>query len=95
MDYSSAYAIGAVVGSLVMGIALGLVPLITGITKKKVGLGIGGFFACLAGAFVLGIILGAPLCGLFMFLILRKPKNAQNDQNVQFPQNNNNDQQAM
>ncbi|MDC7293267.1 MULTISPECIES: hypothetical protein [unclassified Butyrivibrio] len=94
MDYSSAYAIGAVVGSLVMGIVLGLVPLITGIKKQKVGLGVGGFFACLVGAFVLGILLGAPLCGLFMFLILRKPKDAQNDQSVQFPQGSN-DQQAM
>ena len=94
MDYSSAYAIGAVVGSLVMGVVLGLVPLITGIKKQKVGLGVGGFFACLVGAFVLGILLGAPLCGLFMFLILRKPKDAQNDQSVQVPQGSN-DQQAM
>lgn len=89
--YASAYAIGAVVGAIVVGVCLGLVPLILGLKRQKKGLAIGGFFACLVGAFIAGILLGAPLCGLFTFLICKKPKDSGNQQN--FDQNNN--QQAM
>ncbi|MCR5641534.1 MAG: hypothetical protein K6G04_09310 [Lachnospiraceae bacterium] len=71
MDYTTAYSIGRIAGALVMGALLGLVPLISGIKKQKIGFAIGGFFACVVAGFLLGIILGLPVCALFTFLILR------------------------
>lgn len=71
------FVIAAFIGALAVGFLIGLVPLITGIVKKRIGLAIGGFFACLAGGAVLGILLALPLCILFMWLILRKrPEDA-------------------
>ena len=82
MDTSSAYMIGAIAGSIAVGVVVGLVPAITGAVKKKPALAVGGFFACLIAAFIMGIILAAPVCGVFMYFILRKPKNAANQQVV-------------
>ena len=98
MDYTTAFNIGRIVGALVMGVALGLVPLITGLKKDKKGLAIGGFFACLVGTFILGLILGAPLCAVFTFLINKKDGTEELPQNENFQQTveeNNDNQQAM
>ena len=77
MSYSEAFAFGAIVGSLLTGLAIGAVPLICGIIKRKIGLAIGGFFACVVSAFILGALLAIPVAGLFVFLIFKKPKAAQ------------------
>ena len=98
MDYTTAFNIGRIVGALVMGVALGLVPLITGLKKDKKGLAIGGFFACLVGTFILGLILGAPVCAVFTYLINKKSKEEAVPQSENFQQTvevNNDDQQAM
>ena len=54
--------IAALIGSLIVGGFLGLVPLICGLVKKRIGLAIGGFFACLGGGLLLGLILAVPMC---------------------------------
>ncbi|WP_042256488.1 hypothetical protein [Butyrivibrio proteoclasticus] len=89
MDYSSAYAIGAVFGSIMMGFILGAAPLIMGIKKKQVGLGVGGFVACIIASFILGLILGAPVCALFIFLIIHFDKKKNKDAQQSSDQNNN------
>ncbi len=74
-SYDMIDLIAALIGSLVVGGLLGLVPLICGLVKKKVGLALGGFFACLGGGLILGLILAVPLCVLFTVLIfVTKPK---------------------
>ncbi len=78
MSYSEAYTFGAIVGSLLTGLAIGAVPLICGIIKRKIGLAIGGFFACVVSALILGALLAIPVAGLFVFLIFKKPKATQN-----------------
>lgn len=67
--YDLAYLIGAILGSLFAGALVGLVPLICGLVKHRVGLAIGGFFACLVANFALGLILSIPACILFTVLI--------------------------
>ncbi len=63
---------GVLFGALLIGGLLGLAPLILGVLKHKLGLGIGGFIACVAGGFILGILLAAPVCALFIWLIVRQ-----------------------
>ena len=59
-SYDAAYLIGSIIGALLVGFVFGLVPLICGLIKKRVGLAIGGFAACLVGGFILGLILALP-----------------------------------
>ena len=70
------YAQGVIVGSIIGGAIVGAVPAICGAVKNKIGLAIGGFFACLVASFLLGLILSVPVCAVFTFLIFRKPKAA-------------------
>lgn len=70
------YALGVIVGSIIGGAIVGAVPAICGAVKNKIGLAIGGFFACLVASFLLGLILSVPVCAVFTFLIFRKPKAA-------------------
>ena len=66
---------------MTVGVFLGLSPLICGIIKKKIGLGIAGFFACIVASAILNIISGAPVCALFIHLIFKKDnKNPDNSQ---------------
>ena len=69
MEKITSYAIfGAIVGLL-----LGLIPLINGVKRGKQGLGIAGFFACALSGGLLGIILAGPVCAVFTWLIRRQP----------------------
>lgn len=60
--------------ALVMGAVIGAIPAISGAVKGKIGLAIGGFFACVGANLVLGLLLSVPVCALFMFLIFKKPQ---------------------
>lgn len=71
------YQLGVIIGSIIMGAIVGSIPAVTGIVKKKIGLAIGGFFACIVGNFLLGLFLSVPICIVFMFFILKKPLTAQ------------------
>ena len=76
-----AFTLGTIIGSIISGAIVGAVPAICGAIKHKIGLAIGGFFACLAASFLLGLILSVPTCAVFMFLIFKKPKQKDNDTN--------------
>lgn len=67
-----AYMSNVILGAIIMGAIVGAIPAISGAVKGKIGLGIGGFFACLAGSLILGMLLSIPLCALFMFFIFKK-----------------------
>ena len=83
MTTAEAYVIGIIVGSLLGGALVGLIPLICGLKKKKKGLAIGGFFACMLGGFIRGIVLAAVVCAVFMFLIFKKSGKAPSDDQPQ------------
>ena len=61
-------------GAVFAGLITGAIPAILGVVKNKIGLAVGGFFACLVSALVLGLILAIPVCAIFSWLILRTPK---------------------
>ena len=69
-----AFTFAAIIGVLVSGAIVGAVPAVCGAIKQKVGLAIGGFFACLAASLLLGLILSVPVCAVFLFLIFKKDK---------------------
>ena len=71
-----AYILGVIVGAVIAGSIVGAVPAICGAIKHKIGLAIGGFFACLVAHFILGLILSVPTCAVFLFFIFKKPKAA-------------------
>lgn len=70
-----AFTFGAIIGSLITGALIGTIPAICGAIKQKIGLAIGGFFACLVSGLILGMILAVPVCAVFLFLIFKKDKN--------------------
>lgn len=54
-----------------VGFLLGLVPLIAGIIKRKVRLGVFGLIASTIGGALLGVILAIPAMAVFTWLIVR------------------------
>lgn len=68
------YQFGVIIGSLVVGLICGAIPLVIGINKKKLGLGIGGLIACVVSGLIFGLILAIPICILFVWLISRASK---------------------
>lgn len=67
MDYILS---GALYGAL-FGMFVGIAPVVVGALKKKLGLGIAGFFACFAAGAILGLLLAVPVCGFFIYLIVK------------------------
>jgi uncharacterized transporter YbjL len=65
---------GFLIGGVIIGLLLGLIPLIAGVKKNHLGLAIGGFFSCIAAGAFLGFILSAPTAAIFWWII----KNAEN-----------------
>jgi len=53
------------------GMAVGMIPAISGAVKGKIGLAVGGFFACVVSGAILGLLLAVPVCAVFMFLIFK------------------------
>jgi hypothetical protein len=54
-----------------IGFLLGLVPLVLGIVKQKVRLGVFGLIASTLGGAILGVILSIPAMAVFTWLIVR------------------------
>jgi hypothetical protein len=73
----SAYEFGSVIGLLVVTVVIGLFVLRTGRKHGQDALGWGGFFACIAGGLVLGILLSGPIALLFAWLIRKQAAKAQ------------------
>jgi hypothetical protein len=59
-----------------VGLILGLVPLISGIAKRKLKLGVLGFVLSAIGGALLGVVLAIPASAIFTWLIFRDPKVA-------------------
>ncbi len=57
---------------LLSGLLVGIIPVVVGALKDSPGLGIAGFFACAISGAVLGLLLAVPVCGLFVWAIVRK-----------------------
>ena len=74
------YLFSAFIGAALVGLTLGAVPAICGAIKRKLGLALGGFFACFVSALLLGAILAIPVCALFLFFIFKKPKKRDDDE---------------
>lgn len=64
------FIIYVLIAGMGIGFLLGLIPLITGIVKKKVKLGVFGLIASTLGG-VLGLLLSVPIVVIFMWLILK------------------------
>ena len=69
MDVADAALFGAIAGTL-----CGLAPLIYGIVKQRVLLGVAGLAACVVAGAILGILLAIPVAGLFVYLIYRSAR---------------------
>jgi len=54
-----------------IGLILGLIPLIFGIVRRNLKLGLIGFVGSIIGGAILGLILAIPISGLCTWLILR------------------------
>jgi hypothetical protein len=59
-----------------VGLVLGLVPLISGIAKRKIKYGLLGFVLSIIGGAILGIVLAIPASAIITWLIFRDPKVA-------------------
>src|SRR4051812_7213252 len=67
---NAAYLAGAIVGGLFAGAVSGLIPLLVGIAKKQVPLGVGGMVFCTLCGPVLGCLRPLPVALVFMTIIL-------------------------
>lgn len=72
---SSGYGFGLLLGALLMGAALGAIPMIVGYKKDKKGLGIAGLVCCTVGSLFFGLLLSVPFCVVFTVIIVVTAKN--------------------
>lgn len=56
-----------------VGLVLGLVPLISGVLKGKLKLGLIGFVASVVGGSIFALLLALPVSAIFTWLVLRRP----------------------
>lgn len=63
-----------VMGSLVMGTVVGLIPFLVGRKLEAGSLGTIGLIACIVGNFVLGVFLSIPVCVGFVIYMVAKNK---------------------
>ena len=68
------FIIGFIVGALVMGFLVGLAPLILGVKRGRVGLGVTAIILCIIGNFIAGIFLSIPISIIFIIVILVLPR---------------------
>ena len=66
------FTLSILLSAIMMGSIIGAIPAICGAIKGKIGYAVGGFFACLAAHFVLGLILSIPACAVFLYLIFKR-----------------------
>lgn len=59
-----------------LGFILGLFPLILGLAKSKLKIGVLGLFGSTIGGAILGIFLSIPIIAVCVWLILKKPVSA-------------------
>lgn len=67
---SVAYLFGTIVGALVAGALIGLIPFFLGRKYGKATLGAVGLVVCILCNFLLGMLLSIPACLVFVLIIL-------------------------
>ena len=82
-----------IIGALVGGFVVGLIPLILGLKFKQTGMAVGSFIATIIGSCILGIFLSIPICVISSIIIISRgdqtPKvSYQPQQNIGFNQPN-------
>ena len=86
--YEISFLVGLIIGALLMGTLLGLLPLILGIKRGKVGLGVAGIIACIVGHFIWGLFVSIPVSIIFAIVILilsrKKPEEIEEAESQQF-----------
>lgn len=60
----------------VLGFLLGLIPLVLGIIKKKIKIGVLGFISAIVGNAILGLLLSIPIVAFCIYLILKNQPSA-------------------
>jgi hypothetical protein len=63
-----------VIGGLVAGLVMGLIPLIVGLKKRQKALAWSGFGACILSGLLLGLLLALPVAIVFLIIILVQGK---------------------
>ena len=53
------------------GVLIGIIPAIYGAIKKKIGIGILGFFVCSVAGAALGLLLAVPCAAIFIWYIAK------------------------
>jgi hypothetical protein len=66
----TAYMLGALCGAAFIGMVCGLMPLLVGINRKQVALGVVGFVCSAIGGAILNLLLALPVSLIFMAIIL-------------------------
>ncbi len=61
---------GAIIGSLLAGALIGLIPFFLGRKYGKATLGIVGLVVCILCNFLLGMLLSIPACLVFVLIIM-------------------------
>ena len=62
---------GLIFGAI-LGLVLGLIPLVLGIIKKRTTLGVLGLIGAIIGNTILGLLLSVPIIGICIYFILKK-----------------------
>jgi uncharacterized membrane protein len=62
----------SLIEGVLVGLICGMIPLFFSTGKDRLKLGFGGLLACVAGGFVLGLLLAIPVAALFLWLIFRR-----------------------
>jgi len=70
------------------GFAVGVIPLIVGIVKRKVKLGVYGLIASAVGGALLGFILSIPAMAIFTWMIIRDQIRPDEPAEIQTPEDN-------
>src|SRR5438477_6962276 len=78
-QHQLAFRIGVAFGAVMVGVICGLVPLITGIVRRRPALAFGGLCACVVSGFLLGLLLAVPVSALFTVLIYLLPRAGSRD----------------
>jgi hypothetical protein len=71
---SDATLLGYAFWGFVAGMVVGLIPLITGAVKSKLGTGFLGLIFCGIGGAIFGLFLSIPIAGLSTWLVFRAAK---------------------
>jgi hypothetical protein len=70
----SSFLLFSMIGGLVAGAVMGLIPLIVGLKKRQKVLAWSGFGACTLGGILLGLLLALPIAIVFLIIILVRGK---------------------